>query len=435
MKVLKSILTLFGALAVLALSSCNRGSYEPFPEPSDVRRVMMMYCCGYNNLSSDIYDDIQELCTTLPDGRTEHFYKVIIFSHLTKPVGITRDDNDYVTPCNPVLIDAYKDKFGQTVLDTVKIYPADMISGSAEAVREVMNDVRQMFPAREYGMIMSSHGTGWLPNWYYDKKDKDDWIMFAPSPGSNAQRQIRMPLSSYSHPLEGPKVKSMMAQGYRIDGEIATYEMEVRDFAACLPYHLDYLVLDMCLMGGIELAYELAGKVDYLAFSPTEVLSGGFRYDTAVDRLLLSSKPDVAGFCDDYYHKYADSGRYASISLIDCNRLDNLASVCNSLFAKYHSQMMQVNPRQIQGYFRSSKHWFYDLRDVLVCSGIDRNERKALDNALSECVLYNQATEIFISIRINTHCGFSMYLPSNGDSYLDNFYKEYRWNKATSLVR
>lgn len=428
-------MTLFGALVVLTLSSCNKGSYEPLPEPSEVRRVLMMYLCGYNNLSSDIYENIQELCTTLPDERTGLFYKVVIFSHLTKPAGFSRDDYDYVTPCNPVLIDAYKDKFGRTVMDTVKIYPADMISGSAEAVREVMSDIRELFPAREYGMIMSSHGTGWLPNWYYDKNGDDDWLMFAPAPGSGSPRESGMPLSSYAHPLDGPRVKSMMAQGYRKNGQLGTYEVEIRDFAACLPYHLNFLVLDMCLMGGIEVAYELAGKVDYLAFSPTEVLSQGFRYDTAVDRLLLSAKPDVAGFCDDYFHKYADVGRSATISLIDCNKLENLASVCNSLFAKYQTAMMQINPRNVQGYFRSSKHWFYDLRDILVRSGINRNERAALDNALSECVLYNEATETFISIRINTHCGFSMYLPADGNSYLDNFYKEYRWNKATSLVR
>ena len=95
---------LVAVLVASAAASCNRSRYEPLPEPEQVRKVMIVYACGYNNLSSDIYEDILDLCGDLPSRRLDRFYKLIIFSHLTKEkqtsFGPTRDDNDYLTFMN-----------------------------------------------------------------------------------------------------------------------------------------------------------------------------------------------------------------------------------------------------------------------------------------------------------------------------------------------
>lgn len=435
MKGIKLIFSVFAASLVFVSVSCNRQPYEPIPDASEVRRVLLYYCDGYSNISSDIYKNIQELYSSLPDGRTERFSKVFVFSHLTAVSGDTRNDYDYVTPCNPVLIDAWKDEFGRTVCDTVKVFPADMVTSSAQAISEVLNYIHDNYPAKEYGMIFSSHGTGWLPKGYYDYGEGGGWDVFSTF-SSDSQRPALIPDSSYGHPLEGPKVKTAGAQAYyNGDGKVTTHEIEIRDFAAAIPFHLKYLVFDACLMGGIEVAYEFSGKVDLLAFSQTEVLAAGFKYDAAVGRLLFSEEPDLEGFCSDYFHKFADNGSSATISLVDCNRLDDLAAVCASLYDKYRIKMRYLSPRNIQGYFRGEKHWFYDLRDILVNCGISDTELSFLDSALASCVLYKEATDYFLGVPIYTHCGLSTYLPSDGSSYLDSFYKEYRWNKATSLVK
>ena len=44
------------------------------------------------------------------------------------------------------------------------------------------------------------------------------------------------------------------------------------------------------------------------------------------------------------------------------------------------------------------------------------------------------ATDTFINFDIRTHCGLSMYLPADGNSELDEFYKTLSWNKASGLV-
>ena len=43
-------------------------------------------------------------------------------------------------------------------------------SAEPETLTSVMSVTRTMFPAREYGMFLWSHGTGWLPEGYYSTK-------------------------------------------------------------------------------------------------------------------------------------------------------------------------------------------------------------------------------------------------------------------------
>ena len=56
-----------------------------------------------------------------------------------------------------------------------------------------------------------------------------------------------------------------------------------------------------CLLGCVEVAWELRDMCDMIAFSPTEVLAGGFVYETLVKNLMAASKPDLEAVCRDYF--------------------------------------------------------------------------------------------------------------------------------------
>ena len=182
---------------------------------------------------------------------------------------------------------------------------------------------------------------------------------------------------------------------------------------------------------------DVCGK---LVFSQTEVLADGLcNYTNVIGRLLNSSEPDLKGLCEDAYKHYdSQSGSYRSltISMIDCAKLGPLAEACAKLFSDYRGKMSVVDPNSVQGYYRKEygKHWFYDLEDILVQSGASEEDLKSFKTAMSSCVLYNEATPSFLSIPIKTHCGLSMYLPADGDSELDTFYRTLSWNTATHLV-
>ena len=94
---------------------------------------------------------------------------------------------------------------------------------------------------------------------------------------------------------------------------------------------------------------------------------------------------------------------------------------------------------KVQPYFRQNLHWFYDLESIVTNLGITEEESARLKQALEECVVYKNATEYFMQgangFEIKTFSGLSMYLPSNGHSQLDLYYKTLDWNTATGLVQ
>ena len=76
------------------------------------------------------------------------------------------------------------------------------------------------------------------------------------------------------------------------------------------------------------------------------------------------------------------------------------------------------------------------MKDVLVQAGITPEEEAQLQSALDKCVLYKASTPSFLGIKISRYSGLSMYLPSMGTSYLNDYYRNHlAWNRDTQLVK
>ena len=427
---LKLIALTVAAITLVSGCECTRID----PDSKEYDNVVILYSAGYNSLSSYLRDDIKDLEQGyLPNKRSKD--ALVVVSHLTS------GGNDYITPVQPVIINMSDGSKG-IVLDTVKAYPDDLCLTKAADMKEVLSDVQRMFPSKHYGMVYSSHSTGWLPKGYYSNPEDYD---FKSSGGKalSAKRSVALPDGAVPYHEEEelpgiPAVKSLGMTNRTISGQKYSYETDLPEFAASIPFHLDYLLLDACLAGGIEVAYELKDKCDIIVFSQAEVLAEGFNYLTLASD-LIEHDGDYISVADDFFVHFAQKAhaleRSATISVIDCTKLDGLASVCSTLFEKYRGSIETLKPSGVQRYYRGKHHWFYDLEDILVKAGIDDSEKQQLASALDACVLYNEATEEFLSeFKIETHCGFSMYLPSNGSEYLDDFYRTLQWNKATKLV-
>ena len=407
-------LSLYLIFAILpaAFISCSK-TVEEFPgDPALNRKVFIFYGCGYNNLSYEIREDIEDLSKHAPKWYERNYSKCLVFAYTSK------DSYDWNTPQNPVLIDISRTDGGIIIRDTVKVFPSSQHGSDANTIREVLTYIKERYPAKEYGFLFSSHGTGWLPKGQY-------------SISGNGNGTV--PQSSYCDSLPGPLTKTLGADF--IGSKTVTSEMEIADFAAAFPMKMKYIILDACLMGGIEEAYELKNITDWFISSQTEVLSDGFDYINMLERLLYTNPSDVRGVCEDYFYHYAKMDSDATVSLVDCRALDGLAVVCKELFEKYRTEIQSVNPGRVQGYFRYNKHWFYDLRDMLEAAGVSGPDMQKLDSALGECVTYKAATDYFMSIRIRTHCGLSIYLPCADGGALCNFYEKFAWNKATEFVK
>ena len=398
----------------------------------DHRKVLLLYSAGFNSISSYLKEDIEDLGKGWLPGRQRSNDIILVYSHQTATRG------QYGTKTEPVLFRMHSLSDGTVIRDTLEVYETGTISASAAQLNNVLTYVKENFPAKSYGMIFSSHATGYLPEGFYSEPSKYHFSesMKRSWGVQGLGRPVPVP---YVEPEQTPGLPAVKSIGQDVDGEFS-YEIDLREFAKAIPMKLDYLLFDACLMGGIEVAYELIGKCDRLGFSQAEVLAEGFNYKTLSTHLLGDrAESDPMSVCKDYFTQYdVQEGVYrsATISLIDCNNLEPLAETCSRLFEKYADNLRTLQASEVQRYYRGSKHWFYDLESILVNAGISDSELDELHEALGRCIMYKGATPSFMNeFTIHTFSGFSMYLPSNGNEELDKYYKTLKWNKITGLVK
>lgn len=423
----KSVMILAMVFSLVSGCQCSRIDIDK----TGYNQVLILYSGGYNSLRDYLYEDIQDLKKGYaPSIKSDKAFLVV--SHLAVKRG------DYRTETSPQLIRVYSDKKNGVVLDTLKSYGGTLSEKST--MNTILSDIKRQFPSEHYGMVFSSHASGWLPVGYYNNPGYYEPSYSAGRKGSAAP-VLRKGAYPYIEPgLQPgePLTKSLTMT----NGVTLATEMEIAEFKDAIPMHLDFLLLDACLSGGIEVAYEFKDVCDQIGFSQAEILADGFDYKNIAGHLLGSTGQDTRAVLDDYYQQYAAktdrNDRSATISLVDCTKLDPLASLCATLFSKYSTAIAGLDPSTVQRYYRYDKHWFYDLEDILVNAGISESEHRSLTGALNDCVIYKAATESFLpgygGFKIETFSGLSMYLPCNGSSYLDSFYKDLAWNKATLLV-
>ena len=391
-------------MGISGADSASRSSSErSYSMPS--RRVMVMISAGYNSLSGYLSEDLKDLESGyLPEGTYFNADVLLVLARLPKSAG------DYASPSAPVLYRLWANRSGEVQRDTIQVWGGDTQLCTRETIHEALSTTQKKYPAQSYGVVFSSHGSGWLPSGYYT-----DPSQFEPSSGS---------------------LWSLRSIGQDKTPSGGT-EMSLEDFADAIPMHLDYCLIDACLSGCVEVAHALKGKADIVGFSPTEVLADGFDYKNITTHLF--AKPlDPVEVCREYFAYYnaqSGSNRSATITAVDTRKMDALEAVCKELFEAYRPILKTMSGGNVQGYFRYDRHYFYDLRDILVQAGISEREKARLDAALSQFIVYQAATDYFLSIPLKRVCGLSMYLPSMGSTYLNKYYKEnISWNQATELV-
>lgn len=392
------------------------------------RRVFIAFSFGYNNLSYDLKEDIEDM---ISNNVPEHGFEenvVLVLSQNTK------NGYSYSVPSAPVLTHIYT-RGEEIIRDTLKIYADTTVAARKAVVSDVLNLAKDRFPAKSYGMLLSSHGTGWAPQGYcYSPPDKTSAGIFS--------------LDSYHYDVpakyheERPLLKSI---GSHFNGSASnSIEIEISDLADAIPMHMDYILFDACFMGCVEVAYELKDKCDMMCFSQTEILSNGMDYSTLLSILFSEDEIDLTRCAEDYFDMYKDQSssimRSATISVVDCRKLDKLAQVIAENSAAIKTLATNSGNRQnVQGYFQpkyvKNHGLFYDIESILQEAEVSTEAINSLQEALADCIVCKYATPAFLNaFEIKTHSGLSMYLPDSDRYILNEFYKKLEWNNATHIV-
>ena len=245
-------------------------------------------------------------------------------------------------------------------------------SASHAVFRKVLSDVLLGFPGIDYGLVMFSPGSGWLPEGTFTQS------------------------------------RSVAADGNR--------ELELSEFAAAIPDgQFLFILFESSHMAGVEVAYELKDKTRYIVASAAEVLSPGYTplYDTLLATLYTQTPPleEFAEVCYDYYK---DKGG-VTISVIDASALAPVKYVLSD--AESHVEHWEyVDRSDIQHFDRRRENYlFYDLADYLRVIGT-KEENARLQEILSKAVVYHAAGEAFLpdeeyGFGISRHCGLTVYIP------------------------
>ena len=397
-------------MSVLLAASCASYDMAPGSGGMEVGTTVLVYMAADNNLAPYAIRNIEAMTSgPVPDYFDEGYGDVLlVYADI---------DGD-----TPKLMRISKDSYGVAGVEVLREYE-DHDSCSDSVMRAVLTYAAGLFPSQENGLVLWSHGTGWLPEGYYSNP------VYSGSGAQAAPAQTVDPYAEY--------VKSFGAENGR--------EMDIKTLAEALPVRYSFILMDACLMGGIEVAYELKDKCDWLIASSAEVLANGFPYDRIVGE-LFGGKSGLENICRLYYENYASDG--ATVALIDTRRLNELAESCLDIFLSGGRVAIQsLDMDSVQGYFRMGRHWFYDLDDFI--SRISPSDTAGMNGAgtrydvfrkaLDRVVVCKYSTEDFVlggipQFSIKKFSGLSTYIPNPENPVLDEYYKTLAWNKAVMMV-
>ncbi|MBR5671216.1 MAG: hypothetical protein IKX11_05090 [Bacteroidales bacterium] len=373
---------------LVALSSCVK---LDTPRPQSFSRTVLLYlACDGNGLQWYAEGDLANLVRGYLPIRTDKDEALLVFY----------DDGSE----NPALHRYYVTSEGLVYKELVKLYDNGFNSADTDNLKRVLDDVEYFYPSERRGLILWSHGTGWLPPGYY------------------------------ANPKEGRSVSKSFAQE-------AACEMDIRDLADVLTRHYEFILFDSCLMATVEVAYQLRDKTDYLIASCAEILVDGFPYSAIGQDFFYdhtgkgpAALQDICKQYYDFYNAQTGANRTATVSLIDCSKLDELAAVSRKIFAAHKADMPLVNPSAVQHYYTGNKHWFYDLTDY-VKQFATESELSEFKAAMDRCVLSKYATEWILGVvQVRTHSGLSTYIPIENATYLNSYYKTLDWTQDTGAL-
>ncbi len=379
-------LLLIFAIATLFIS-CEK---NPFGG-AEFRRVVILYMAANNNLSSFAEHNISTIKDGfVPDKQSKDI--LVIYVHLANK--------------DPKLVRVYKESDGVVIEDVVAAY-TDQNSANGDVLKAVLNKIKVIFPAKEYGLILWSHATGWLPQGYFNTSVTQG--------------------AYYEDPYKDI-VKSF--------GEDRGVEMEVKELKGALPFRFSFIIFDCCFMGGIETIYELKDKADFIVASPTEILAYGFPYDQIMNS-LFQTRLDLEQTCQLFYNYYNNQSgvhQSATISIYKTSELKQLADVTKSIFNNNRSKIATLTMSSIQPYFRLNKSWFWDLGHLIEKIATPA-EYATFTASLDRVIVAKWNTPHFIDLEIKKYSGVSTYIQNPENDFLDSFYRGFDWNVASEMIK
>lgn len=383
-------------LSALLFNSCINEEYEG-PDPNLPVRTILVWLGGDNNLSDETGRKIE----ALRQGWTYTGNKCLIYQDSRDGARLLRLRGGCRTTPTPYV-------------EIVREYGAENSASPATFAR-VLREVADEYPADSYGLIFFSHASGWLP----------------------------------AGTLQNPQKQRKRSRSIGVDdGGTGRAEMEIAEFAAAIPDGMfDFIVFETCLTAGVEVAYELRGKSDYMLASAAEIVSPGFTpvYPSAL-RLLCNTAVETRTALEAFGHawmnyvatNYTGARRSATLSLIDIDETSPLAARTQAALRTRSAEAPDLS--RLQHFDRPGSYGdspalprFFDL-DEWVEEVADPDEYEAFRAQLERTVVWKAATETFMAgqngFTVRRHSGLTTYVEQDAFPDLNQAYRRLSWSGA-----
>lgn len=370
---------------MLTLISCDKD--EPAPPTKKIAdRTVLVYMIANNNLGSNGYDqmDIDEMCTAAEAGDIGSGRLLLFHAPYNATASIKEVTADGV--------------------ETLLSYDDGFEPLTYAGMKQVYADMARLAPARDYGLVLWSHGTGWIRDGI-----EDATLPVLRSFGDDHGRRMNT---------------SAMARAIG-DADV--------DFS--------FLYFDCCYMMSVETLYELRGIVPLVAGSVTEIPSPGMPYDQNIKSFFATGKADIVGAATNtfnYYNSKSGSDRTCTMSVVSPANLDALAQAVRDVYQACGGAMPTGYVPQRFQYLSVSRCVYFDLADYIrsLCTAAGRDDlRSNFDAALANVLIYNSATpKLWDAIDLDRTNGLSTYILTSPTSQLTSKYYELAWYRDVASV-
>lgn len=382
------------------LSACSREDDEPEPQPEpvpeSVERTLIVYMVANNSLGqtwtgsdytqhTDDSDDLAEMQKAVQEGALQGNRLIIMHRPYRKQAQIKEITTDGI-------------KTLASISDETSCLTVD-------GMKSILAKIRRLAPAERYGLVLWSHGSGWI------------------------------------FPQEVAKSPALRSFGQ--DNQMV---MTIPDLADALAETApDFVYFDCCFMAGVEVVYELRNVTSTIVASASELPYEGMPYDKTLPYLVATeAEPQKAAEATyRYYESITGYFHTCTISVTDTEPLDRLAITCRDYFSHLH-QLSSASG--IQQYVFPSEYYsgkFYDFEDYLEHlyaadpDPANRTRLEAVRSLLAEAVRYKANTATLwhsidrygniSEIKVDHHCGLTTGIPLTRATAQSSGYTRLQW--------
>lgn len=372
---------LYLCVTIAMLASCSNEIPEQ-EEASFNGRTILVYLVANNSatnldryLKTNILWMYQNMATDSDSCRLLVYYRPNQNDGLlTEPsiLEFISDGKGHINGRSALSTEEFSDVFGEATVLRTYIETEGYNATDPEVMAQVFRDMQTAAPSNSYGLIFGSHASGWMPaSATVSRAFGDD--------------------DGYS--INIPELRDVLTNSFASG-------------------NLDFILLDACMMGSVEVAYELRNVADYCIASVMETPASGFPYQRMF-HYLSDTDVDYQRICT-AFTDYYQSG-WGTCAAIDCSRLDNLVDAVAGELQNHAADISTLDYQNIQQYGASSyRNFSFDIGDFfrqLNGETIPASIQTALDQAViaKSCIpgKYSYLPEV----DADRFCGIGMFFP------------------------